>query len=279
MLWLRQIHITWGIPHRINQKLWCWVNHCFTIAVVALCMLACTVHFELALCQVCRLSKCHSWVMHIWLSVTEALVTFYIFVVCFVLCNLNHLGRLAQAGFNFYIVPFQLSVCVCVIWANSNMPKPIQSDVSFSTVLTYQAWTGTSASGTSSPGPSAAPRWRWCGCGAASSGGACCAPFPTRCWCWGASGLVRARSIADAAARARAGARRGRRQEMAPGGGGGAAVWSLRGEGRHVATRSLEEQTETEKRNKVRCKKWVFSELLRASQSCWLYHYRPPIIA
>lgn len=114
MLWLRQIHITWGIPHRINQKLWCWVNHCFTIAVVALCMLACTVHFELALCQVCRLSKCHSWVMHIWLSVTEALVTFYIFVVCFVLCNLNHLGRLAQAGFNFYIVPFQLSVCVSV---------------------------------------------------------------------------------------------------------------------------------------------------------------------
>lgn len=119
MLWLRQIHITWGIPHRINQKLWCWVNHCFTIAVVALCMLACAVHFELALCQVCRLSKCHSWVMHTWLSVTEALVTFNIFVVFFLLCNLNHLGRLAQAGFNFILCRFS-SVCVCLCVNPSN---------------------------------------------------------------------------------------------------------------------------------------------------------------
>lgn len=92
-------------------------------------MLASTVHFEHTLCQVCRLSKCHSWVMHIWLSVTEALVTFNIFVVCFVLCNLNHLGRLAQAGFHlFFLHAFIFSMCVCVIWANS---KPIQSDVSF----------------------------------------------------------------------------------------------------------------------------------------------------
>lgn len=122
-----------------------------------------------------------------------------------------------------------------------------QSDLSVLAALTYQVWTGTSASGTSSPAPSAAARWRWCGCGAASSGAACCAPYPTRCWCWAASGWATARSLADAAARPRAGARLPR-PETTPGGGGGAAAWSLRGGGRHVVTRSLEEQR--------RCVRW-----------------------
>lgn len=103
--------------------------------------------------------------------------------------------------------------------------------------LTYQVWTGTSASGTSSPGPSAAARWRWCGCDVASSGGACCVPFPTRCWCWEASGWAKARSLADAARRARAGVR-GPRLERTAGAGGGAAAWSPRGKGRHAVTRS-----------------------------------------
>lgn len=152
-------------------------------------------------------------------------------------------------------------VCVSVMYCATgfscgpNLPKPTQLDLSFSTLLTYQVWTGTSASGTSSPGPSAVARWRWYDCGVASSGGACCAPFPTRCWCWGASGWGKARSLADAAGRAGADARGPRLKKMTPGGGEGAAVWSLRGGGRHVVTRSLEEQSQCVRwqRNAIKC--------------------------
>lgn len=71
-----------------------------------------------ALWQVCRLSKCHSWVMYMWLTMTGALVSFNIFVVCFARCNFNHLGRLAQADLlfffsfpSFHMALLQLSVC------------------------------------------------------------------------------------------------------------------------------------------------------------------------
>lgn len=147
--------------------------------------------------------------------------------------------RLMHEGLNFFFFPcFSISE----FCSNSTCPK---LRFRLLTLLTYQVWTGISASGTSSPGPSAAPRWRWCGCVAASSGAACCAPSPTRCLCWGASDSARARSIAGAAVTARASARPlGRHLGTPPEGGGGVAAWSLRGGGRHVATRSLGEQTE-----------------------------------
>lgn len=114
-----------------------------------------------------------------------------------------------------------------------------------SSILTYQAWTSTSASETSSPGPSAAAQWRWCGYGVASSGGECSALCLTRCWCWEVSGWVKARSLWDAVERAGAGVRGPRPERMVGVGGGAcweAAAWSLRGAGRHVVMRSLEEQ-------------------------------------
>lgn len=145
--------------------------------------------------------------------------------------------------------------------------------------LTYQVWTSTSASGTSSRGPWAAARWRWCDCVAASSGGACCAPCPTRCWCWGASGWARARSLVGAVGRAGEGASVPHPARTAAGGGGAcwaAAVWSLRGVGRHVVTTSpnmneeaLVEQWATGTPSREKVSQSNHKSLWRGSRQSW----------
>ena len=50
------------------MQLWLWECACMCVRVcvcVCVCVCACTVLWKCTLCQACRLSKCHSWVMHI----------------------------------------------------------------------------------------------------------------------------------------------------------------------------------------------------------------------